>query len=201
MPFPEPRFSVAHGVLAPPFPSREPSQDERFIAAVRNDFPNLINRQALPAEAPPTAPHLMMASTSSQLAVSAAQADFEVRFYGSYNTNLPLATEYIERKMDTVLDGYNAVGQTPSVVGLIATLHFSFKDQDLASPTSHVLRTHLKQEVSEEDVQDAQAKVALKVADSCFVGLTVTNFESRTLERPLMPGVPMIRVRPLGRSC
>ena len=196
MPFPSPRYLSAHGVLSPAFPSREPSQDERFVAVTRRAFPNIVTRQVLPPEAPPTAPHLVMASTSSQLAVSAAQADFDVRFYNEYVTDLALASEYVENKMAAVLEGYAAVAVTPSLVGVIATVQFSFKDGEFSPPAVHVMQNHLKPAFNENEIQDAQAKVALKVEDTFFVSLTVSNYESRSIERPVLPGIGLVRMRP-----
>lgn len=49
----------------------------------------------LPAEAPPQSPHLILGSSSSQLAISVAQADFEVRFYGDYLDDIARGLEYV----------------------------------------------------------------------------------------------------------
>jgi hypothetical protein len=196
MGFPEPTFIAAHGVLQLPNPApRDPARDETLIAEVRGEFPNILNRQLLPPEAAPGVPHLVMSSTSSQLAISAMQADFEVRFYGDYVDDLARGLEYVERKIETILRGFKAVDLTPSMVGLIATLHFSFKGLD-EQPTTHILRTHLRPEINPDEVQDAHVKVALKVQDTYFVNLTLSNYESRALERPVFPGLSFLRIRP-----
>jgi hypothetical protein len=197
VPFPAPTFLAAHGVLQLANPAqRDPARDEAFIAAVRNEFPNVINRTLLPLEAPVLAPHITLASTSSQLAVSSAQADFEVRFYGDYLADIQRGLEYVERKLDTVLSGFHATGNPVAMIGLIATLHFSFKEMEGDGPAAHVLRTHLRTQVEPSEVQDALARVALKLRDTYFVTLTLSNYESRVLERPLMPGLSVLRIRP-----
>lgn len=197
MPFPAPTFLAAHGVLQPAnLTPRDPAQDEAFIAAVRGEFPNIINRTLLPLDAPPLAPHITLASTSSQLVISSGQADFEVRFYGEYLTDIQRGLEYVERKLEAVLLGFQARGTPVSVIGLIATLHFSFKDMEGEEPAAHVLRTHLRLDVDQSEVQDALARVAFKLRDTYFVTLTLSNYESRVLERPIMPGQSVVRIRP-----
>jgi hypothetical protein len=129
-----------------------------------------------------------MMSMFSQLVLSPTQADFEVRFYGEYLEDLRRCLEYIHRKIDTVRRGLAAMDQTPATFGLIATLQFSFRDFDIG-PAEHILRTHLRTEVDPTSVQDAFARVAVKVRDKYFVNLSVSNYESRLLQRPIMPGV------------
>jgi len=188
-------MSLAHAVFGPPYPMpRDPSQDEIFIAAVRDEFPNLVSRQALPPEVPSQAPHLTLASSSSQLAVAAAQTDFEVRFYGDYLDDVAKGLAYVERKLMAILRGFSALGMTPSSIGLIASFRFSFRGGD-DDPVAHVLRTHLRTELASQDVQDALARVAVKVRDTYFVNLTVANYEARIFERPVLPGRMQIIVK------
>lgn len=197
MALPPPRFSAVQAVLQLPNPlPRDPSMAERFIEAVRPEFPHLQSRQVLAPEVPVQAPHVTLSSSSSQLALSAAQADFQVRFYGKFLEDIDLALEYVERKVLTALAGLSAMDATPATVGLIGTFNFSFAELG-EEPAAHVLRTHLRTEVEPDHVQDALARLALKVRDTYFVHMTVTNYESRVLERPILPGLPQqIRVRP-----
>jgi hypothetical protein len=194
LPLPAPTLIAAHGVLGlRVFVPQDSGRDEKFIAAVRSEFPNTLNRVSLPRDAPPNAPHITLASTSSQLAVSNLQADFEVRFYGDYLDSVDRGLEYVERKLATVLAGFHAVETPVSLIGLIATLHFSFAGRE-DRPVDHILRTHLRTAVDPADVQDAVARVAVRLRDTYFVNLTLSNYESRSLERPLMPG-SILRVR------
>jgi hypothetical protein len=196
VPLPAPTLLAAHGVLsAKDIQPRDPARDELFIATVREEFPNVLNRVFLPPEIPATQPHLTLASTSSQLAVSALQADFDVRFYGEYLSDINRGLEYVERKLATALAGFDAAGVAITSLGLLATLHFSLVDRDL-DPVEHVLRTHLRTELDRSDVQDAVARVAVRVRDTYFVNLTLSNYETRTLERPILPGQQVLRVRP-----
>lgn len=193
MPLPKPTLTLAHGVLGlRDVVFSDGGRDEGFIAAVRGEFPNVLNRVSLPREAPPNAPHLTLASTSSQLAVSSVQADFEVRFYGDYLEDIGRGLEYVERKLTTVLSGFDAIGAEVSTIGLIATLHFSYAGRQ-ERPVDHILQTHLRTAVDPAGVQDAVARVALRLRDTYFVNLTLSNYETRSLERPLMPG--LLRVR------
>ena len=191
-----PEFVLVHAVLQPPgIVSRDPGRDEVFIEAVREQFPNVVSRQFLPIEVPAQTPHLTLASSSSQLALSAAQADFEVRFYGDYRTERDHALQYVENKLLAILAGYRAIDVTPAGIGLISTLQFRARDT-AESPVEHVLRTHLRSDLEPSELQDAIVRIALKVRDTYFVNLTVGNYESRIFERPMMPGIGPIRVRP-----
>ena len=193
LPLPEPTLILVHGVLGlRDVVVADPGRDEAFIAAVRSEFANTLSRVSLPREAPPNTPHLTLASTSSQLAVSSIQADFEVRFYGEYIDDVSRGLEYVERKLTTVLSGFEAVGMAVATIGLIGTLHFSYAGRE-ERPVDHILQRHLRTVVEPEQVQDAVARVAVRLRDTYFVNLTLSNYETRTLERPLMPGLLRIR--------
>jgi hypothetical protein len=196
VPFPEPKLISAHGVVGlRDFVARDAGGDERFIAAVRSEFANVLNRVALPPEAPPNVPHLTLSSTSSQLAVSSVQADFEVRFYGDYLDDLGRALEYVERKLAVVFGGFAAIDRPVALLGLVGKMSFSFAGRD-DRPVDHILTTHLRTQVDPADVQDAVARVAVRLRDTYFVNLTLSNYETRTLERPILPGGMMLKVRP-----
>jgi hypothetical protein len=195
LPLPSSTLTAAHGVLGlRDFRTRDAGRDEAFIAAVRSEFPNVLNRVSLPVEAPPNAPHLVLASTSSQLAISSVQADFEVRFYGDYLNDVGRALEFVERKLGAVFAGFQVVDEPIASVGLIGTLNFSFAGRD-DRPVDHILQTHLRTPVDLAQVEDAVARVAVRLRDTYFLNLTLSNYERRALERPLMPGA-MMRVRP-----
>jgi hypothetical protein len=197
VPLPAPTFLIAHAVLGlADTVGIDPARDDRFIEAVRPEFPNVLNRQMPPQGLALLAPHLTLASTSSQLALSAAQADFEVRFFGEYPQDLDRCLEYVERKVAAVRTGLLAAGLHPSMIGIIATLHFSCEDLDGATPAEHVQRTLLRTDIEADALQDALARVAVKVRDTYFVTLTASNYESRVFERPIMLGLSAIKVRP-----
>lgn len=83
------------------------------------------------------------------------------------------------------------------MVGLIATFHFSGDEIAGTTPARHIELNLLRTDIEpEEALQDAVAKVALRVRDTYFVSFTLSNYEERRLERPLMPGMGPIRVRP-----
>lgn len=116
------------------------------------------------------------------------QADFEVRFYGDYMSDVEKALEYVGRKLESIRQGLEAIDQTPTTIGVIATVHYSFKELD-EGPAAHILRTHLRSDVDPELVQDAIARIALRVRDTYFVNLSVSNYEARVWQRPVFPGV------------
>lgn len=173
---------------------QDAGRDEAFIAAVRSEFPNVLNRVSLPPEGPPNAPHLTLASTSSQLAVSGVQADFEVRFYGDYLDDIDHALRYVERKLAVVFAAFDAIDAPVAMIGLIGTLNFSFAGRD-DRPVDHILQTHLRSSVDPGEVQDAVARIAVRLRNTYYLNLTLSNYERRSLQRPLMAGAVM-RVRP-----
>jgi hypothetical protein len=191
-----PKFVTAHGVLGlgtllPP----QADLDETFVAAVRHEFPNVISRQPPLSGMPPNAPRIVLSSTSAQLALSPAQADFEVGFYGDYPNDTDRCISYIERKMEAIRRGIAAIGLTPATVGVIATLQYSFKDLDVG-PIEHLLRTLLRSDADPSVLQEAQAKLAFKVRDKYFLNLTASNYESRLVQRAVMAGGPPVMVKP-----
>ncbi len=195
LPLHGPTLIAAHGVFGlREYRPRDGGRDAAFLAAVRSEFPNVLNHVNLPAEAPPNAPHLTLASSSSQLAVSSVQADFEVRFYGDYLNDIGRALEYVERKLAAVFVGFQAVDAPIALIGLIGTMNFSFADRE-DRPVDHILQTHLRTAVDPAEVQDAVARVAVRLRDTYFLNLTLSNYERRNLERPIMPGAPL-RIRP-----
>ena len=145
MPFPTTlSINIAHGVvtLDEPLP-RRPDVDDLFIAAAANEFPVQGSRQLLPREAPLNIPHLIVQSTSSQVALSALQVDFEVRFYGDYPTDSNRCHEYIERKMTALLEALVAAGARPVLAGMVLTMNLSFQGQDDIDPVSYMLDHHV----------------------------------------------------------
>lgn len=196
MPLSAPKIIRAHGVLGlRELRPRDGGRDIALINAVRGEFPNVLNHVSLPREAPPNLPHLTLASTSSQLAVSADQADFEVRFYGEYLNDLSRALDYVDHKLAAIFRGFQAIDSPVATIGVIATLNFSFADRE-ERPVDHVLRTHLRTTVDADAVQDAVARLAVRLRDTYFLTMTLSNYEMRSLERPLMPGATHVRVRP-----
>jgi hypothetical protein len=196
MALPPSNFAVAHAVLGfAAALSREPAETEQLTAELRSGFPNLIARPLLPPEAPLQTPHLTVASTSAQLAISAIQADFEVRFYGDYLNDLDKSLEYVERKVQAVHAALRARGITPSMIGIVGTFNFSFGLDGLA-PADHILATQLNVSVDPGVVQEAVARIAVKVRDTYFVSMTLSNVEQRVFERPLMPNVTNLWVKP-----
>lgn len=192
-----PHFAMAHAVLGLGHPlSPEPHLDETFIGAVGREFPNVVTRQPPLSGLPVQGPRVVLTSSSSQLVLSAVQADFEVRFYGEYATDLPRAMEYIGRKLDAVRLGFDSIGQRLTNVGAIATFHFSTKESG-EHPAQHILATHLRSDADPDTVQDAVARIALRARDKYFINLGVSNYESRIWNRPIMPGAPQpIAVKP-----
>jgi hypothetical protein len=191
-----PKFIAAQGILTPPLPTMgDAGRDKAFIAKAGEAFPSMVHR-TLASEVPPNAPYLVMASTSSRLAVSAAQADFQVRFYGDYEDDLARGLDYVERKLRTVLEAYGAVDTTVSSVGIVLTAHYSWKDRPGPSPVEHLREKHLRTDVPDDSVQDAFVRLALRSQDTYYVNITLSNFESRMVDRPMIPGMNFMRVRP-----
>lgn len=188
MDLPSPRFMAAHGVLGlSALLPRDPGLDETLIGALRQEFPNVVLRQPPLAAMPNEGPRIVLASTSSQLAISPGQADFEVRFYGDYPSAPDKCLEYLHRKMEAIRMALGSIQVVPANIGVVATLNFSFEQSD-ESPVAHMLDKHLRTQIDPASVEDAVARLALKVRDKYFVSLRVANYEARMIQRPVMPG-------------
>jgi hypothetical protein len=195
MALPVPRLVSSQAVFAFAFPSRDPSRDEPFIQSVAPAFPHLVNRQFVPADAAPQTPHLVLASTSSQLAVSAAQADFQVRFYGDYVADIERALDYIRGKLGYVLAACERVNLPVTALGLVLTLQFPLDGgQDAA--VKHIRNVHLRAAVDTADLQDVVVRIALRLRDTYYLNITLGQFESRVLDRPIAPGFAPARISP-----
>jgi hypothetical protein len=185
-----PTFQRGKVVLGLPKPGyRRPDLDDQFIRSVQNDFPVVASRQLLASEAPLQVPYLLLQSTASRLAVSAVGAEMEVAFYGEFANNYQLCREYLKRKSMAVIRGWAATTEVvPSLFGVLLTANFSFTTLG-TSPVKHLLEHHLRPGiVNPSDVQDALAKIAVRVDDRYFVNAALSNFEIRQVERPLYPG-------------
>lgn len=159
---------------------------------MRSEFPNVLNHVSMPPDAPPPAPHLTLASSSSQLTLSAVQAEFQVRFYGDYLMDVGRALAYVERKLSVVFAGFETLDAPITTIGLIGTLNFSFLEREERA-VDHIAHTHLRTALDTPELEDAVARVGVKLRDTYFLNLTVSNYESRSLERPILPN-QMVRI-------
>lgn len=197
MPFPEPSFAAAHGVVRLEDPvARRPENDERFAAAIASEFPTRGHQQILPPEVPPGIPHMIIQSGSSQVAVASVQADFEVQFYGDYVSSAALCFDYINRKMLALLRGWQALEAKVAVVGLELKMHFSFSGQDEMTPIAHMLDKHVRVEFDSDSLREVTTQFGAKLLDHYFVNIALATYEARALERPIMPGAQHLVVRP-----
>ncbi len=191
-----PKFLGVQGVLGLSVLGRDQARDEQFIAAVRPEFENLQNRQVVGLDAPPQVPHLILASQSSQLSLSAAQAEFQVQFFGEYVDDVERALAYVERKLLAVFNGLETVGAGSTAIGIVAKFHFPDQTGDPQTAPIHVLNTLTKTEIPSEDLEDASVKVAVRVRDTYFVHLAVSNYEMRQFEQAMRPGMQNLQIKP-----
>lgn len=192
MELPEPQVVAARGVLAFGEPQQSPERDEDFIRAVQGEFPTLLARQLLPPGAPPNLARVDLASSSSRLTLSAIQAEFAVEFYGQHRERPPVALTYIKQKMEAVLGGLLSAGAKPAIVGLIATIHYSLGDHEPTAVVGEIIDRHLNGRQDVATTQDVSVRVAVRVADTHYASFGVGNYEVRGLNRPMMPGVPLV---------
>jgi hypothetical protein len=193
----DPKFLGVQGILELSEIGRDQARDDRFIQAVSPEFPNIQNRQILNPDAPLPAPHLILASQSSQLSLSAVQADFQVQFYGTYADDITKGLDYAERKLLAIFRALEAAGASVTSIGVVAKLHFPRTGAEEPGPAADILQTLTKVDVDSTDLADAQVRIALKVRDTYFVNLNVANYELRQFEQAVRPGMMMnIRVKP-----
>jgi hypothetical protein len=164
-----------------------PGVDEELLRGLQSEFQNVVLRQPPVFGGAADGPRLIVTSTSSQLVVTSTQAELEVRFYGEYLSNPELCISYLLKKIEAVRKALTGAGIVPAMMGVVVQAQFTCKDTDV-SPTEHILNTHLKLAADPKTVEDAVARVAVKVNDKYFVSLRVANYESRTIQRPMLPG-------------
>jgi hypothetical protein len=193
-----PRLVSAHGVLGLPVSlPLSADVDEQLVVALRAHFPNVVMRQPPLVGMASEGPRLVLTSTSSQLAIAAGQADLEVRFYGEYESRPELCLKYAHDKLEAVRVALVAQGIPPAMVGLVMQLQYSFTTHDFGTtPVEHILTTHLKLQTDASQVEDAVARVAVRVAGKYFVSLRVAPYAIRLLERPIMPGTRSMIIKP-----
>ncbi len=130
------------------------------------------------------------------LAVSASQAEMQVRFYGDLIGDLDGCLGYIRRKVHTMRAAWLAAGARPSILGVVITANVPFDPADDLGPADHILATHLRIERGDEaPIQDASARIAMRLADRLFFNVSVGNYEVRTIQRPILPGMQQILVK------
>jgi hypothetical protein len=164
-----------------------PGVDEHLVAALRPSFANVVHREAPILGAPPQGARLVLTSTSSQLVISDAQADFQVRFYGDFPADPERCLAYAHTKVEAIRLAFAALDLRPITFGVVLQSQFSFRDLTV-KPTEHILATHLRLEVDPHVVKDTVARVAVEVRDRYYVLFRVADYETRTFQRAIMPG-------------
>jgi hypothetical protein len=191
-----PHFDAARIVVGLPGPNfRGPDQDEMFMRAVRNEFPNTVNYQRLPSEASAQIPYLILQSTAARLSLSRQGAQVDVRFYGEFSNNFDACRKYLERKTQAVFDGFRALETIPSFVGIVVTSRYSFKGED-RTPIAHMLATHIRVDPGDNSIQDGVVKVSSRVDDRYYLLIQLATYEQKTVERAIFPGMTGIEVKP-----
>ncbi len=122
-------------------------------------------------------------------------AQFQVRFYGDYLGDVERGLDYVEEKLFVALAGLREAELEPISVGIVASMQFPYPEGG-ENPAEHVLATHFRSAVDPESLQDVIARVAVRVRDTYFVTLTVGNYETRVMERPINPGFNLVALRP-----
>jgi len=197
VPLPPPQIQSGQVVFGLANPTaRRPDIDDLFIRAVKDEFPVVANRQLLAPEAPLQIPYLVLQSTACRLAVSAVGAELEVRFYGDFTGDYIKCRAYLRAKALAVINGWAAATETvPAFVGIVLSTAFSFKDRE-ESPVRHLIQTHLNLNIADVNLlQDALARVSLRIEDRYFFTVTLSNYAAKVVERPMFAG-QVIQVKP-----
>lgn len=140
-------------------------------------------------------PYLALQSTASRLAISAVGSELETRFYGDYEQDVDRSIEYMSGKILGALRGWEALETRPSLVGVILTLNFPFTDEE-GDAAHYIAERHLRQQLEPGALQDAVARISVRVDDLYFLTLSLSNYERREYERPVFPGQQLLQVRP-----
>ncbi|MCK9250030.1 MAG: hypothetical protein M0P31_13785 [Solirubrobacteraceae bacterium] len=182
---------AARIVLEYPGGARDSGKDERFIEAVRGTFPHQLQRQLLPTDAPPNLVHLALASTASQVSVSATAVELNVQFFGDFRAGQVKALAYLREKAQALFAGASSTYGTPVSIGIVKNISFETRLDDESSATALLADHHVRYGVPAHMVQEGGTRVALKVPPRHFVTLGAEVYEIRNMDRPLIPGVPV----------
>lgn len=189
-----PKYPQAQCVLTFTAPAlREPSRDNAIIQTLESEFPNVISRPI--GQSAPNVP-LVLASGSAQLSIGPAQAEFGVGFYGEYVTSLEGVIRYLRTKLGSVLSTLNGVDVHVLTAGVILVAQYPFAEGSTEQVLRHLLETQIRTDVPVDDVVDVQVRLGLKVRDTHYVSLGVSNYESRSFRQMATPAMPVISIRP-----
>ena len=169
--------------------------DDAFTQAVAAQFPIVASHQLVPAEAPLQLPHLVLQSTASRVAISAVGAEFETRFYGDFVRDYPQCRSYVRDKLVALLSAFRVTFAVDvSFLGIVLTETFSYTASE--RPPIHLLRHHLRDGLAPEaTVQDVLLRVIVREADKYFISVSLSNYETKILERPVFAG-QAVQVKP-----
>lgn len=140
-------------------------------------------------------PYLALQSTASRLAISAVGSELETRFYGDYEQDVDRSIDYLSGKVLAALRGWQAVDAPPAFIGVVLTLNLPFTVED-GEPARYIAERHLRQEVDASALQDAVARISVRVDETYFLTLAISNYETRAYDRPVFSGQQLLQVRP-----
>jgi hypothetical protein len=78
----------------------------------------------------------------------------------------------------------------------VLTLNLPFGDEEASSPSQFIAEHHFRQEVDPNFLQDAAARISVRLNDTHFMSLAISNYETRTYQRPVFSGQALLQVRP-----
>jgi hypothetical protein len=128
--------------------------------------------------------------------MSFSGAEFDVRFFGDYRSDIHRCREYLERKLLALVEGWRSIETIPSFLGIVLTTSYPLTEGERTDAVRQLLETHIRTQLDPAQVQEALVRISLRIEDRYFLSLQLTNYESRLLERPMFPGQQYVAIYP-----
>jgi hypothetical protein len=163
--------------------------DGALYDALREQFPMQIVRRSAANDTVSPNPHIVVGGPTVQMSVGMIQADVAMQFDKADPARL---IALVGPVLHAALNGLIAGGIEPANLGVVTTIQTSTLELPDFSARDHILTHHLHIDTDTSHVTDVQARFNVGVADTFYVGLQISPYETRQVFRPLQPGVPLL---------
>ena len=197
MPLGYPRMVTAQSVLTFASPIvRESGRDDLLVAGLRAEFQTVVSKpMALPGGPPQIAP-LVLASRSAQVTIGPSEASFTVGLFGDFVTDHRRALEYVRRKTGVLCVAMQNADVEVLVLGVLVTMQFSTGSGGAREAIEQLAEFYEGDEAEGEEVADLFVRAGVGVDNLYYVTTSFSNYETRTFQRPAMPGASVVTVHP-----
>lgn len=158
---------------------------EEFVRSLRDHFPLPPKQVPAPASAPSNVPRFILRSKNSQLFFFPERLQFQVEYFGNFESDPRLGSEYCRRKVSAALallqSGAHVAGS--SFLGVVHSFHISAGGLGF-DPTTEIANAFLSPPVLTNLANPFDFEVRAGVAwrDKYFLNYTFKNYRSIVTE-------------------